>query len=169
LIDPTGAACWVSFSFGGRASEKEMLSYHETGDHTKKEEYDLMVHTSFDDYWEAITDKCKDEDGVAFEPGMMGDKGTKIKELMQRLGAFYMAPSMLSDSFLTLQEVERNEIISKARGHVERAIGRIKRCKILTNGIPTAMLPFVDDLVYFCTFLTLFLPQSDISAATAAD
>jgi hypothetical protein len=153
--------CWVSFSCGGRDTEKAILEYDDD------DEYSVEAHTSFNEYWDAMVKKCKAED-ESFDPGMMGDKGTKIKDLMEKLGSFYMAPSMLSDSYLTLQEVERNEIIAKARGHVERAIGRVKRCRILTTGIPTRMLPFIDDIVYFCTFLTLFLPQSDISKDTAA-
>ena len=100
--------------------------------------------------------RCVDADGTPFKPGVLADKGTKVRPVCDSLGADYLTPSQLGkDGVLTYQEVTSNEEISKARGHVERVIGEIKRFQML-KGIPHRLAYLVDEIVYFCAYSTLF-------------
>ena len=100
--------------------------------------------------------RCVDGDGTPFKPGVLADKGTKVRPVCDSLGADYLTPSQLGkDGVLTYQEVTSNEEISKARGHVERVIGEIKRFQML-KGIPVRLAYLVDEIVYFCAYSTLF-------------
>jgi hypothetical protein len=76
---------------------------------------------------------CVDADGVPFDPAVMADKGTKTADMMKRLKGGYITPSQLVDRGLTAQDLQENEFIAKARGHVERAIGKAKRFRILAT------------------------------------
>ena len=117
-----------------------------------------LPHVGFCDWFSKVMEGCVDEDGVKFKPGMLADKGTRIVKLMDELGAEYWTPSTLGEgAVLTYQEIVENEQISRARGHVERVIGHIKRFRIITAGLPHRLVHLVDEIVYFCTFTTHFL------------
>lgn len=91
----------------------------------------------------------------------MADKGARIEKLCGRPGCSYLVPSKLNDGGLSFKEITSNEIIAKARSAVERAIGRMKYCKILTHGISHQLLPVIDEIVYFCAFVTHFMTCSE--------
>jgi hypothetical protein len=138
-ISNDGLPMWLSFVYGGRASESG-----------------IMMHSNFEDWYREFMAACVDEDGKPFDPSVMADKGTKIQDMMKRLGCGYITPSQLVDRDLTAQDLQENELIAKARGHVERAIGKAKRFRILTTPMHHRLLPVIDDILFFCFFATHF-------------
>lgn len=56
-------------------------------------------------------------------------------------------PFLRSKQQLSKDEAERNQKISAARVHVERAIQRMKIFKILTDNFAVDLLPYIDDVV----------------------
>jgi len=119
---------------------------------------DTDTHSGLPSIWHLLTPivRCVDGDGTPFKPGVLADKGTKVRPVCDSLGADYLTPSQLGkDAVLTYQEVTSNEEISKARGHVERVIGGVKRFAML-KGIPHRLAYLVDEIVYFCAYSTLF-------------
>ena len=75
-----------------------------------------------------------------------------MREQANRRGYGYMCPSTLVNKTVSQKQAKKNELISKARGHVERCIGRVKRNKILQGVVHNTLLPLLDDILYFCVF-----------------
>jgi hypothetical protein len=138
-ISNDGLPMWISFVFGGRGSESG-----------------IMQASNFEEWYREFMRSCVDEDGEPFDPKVMADKGTKIGDMCQRLGVGYITPSQLVDRDLTAQDLQENELIAKARGHVERAIGKAKRFRILSTPMHHRLLPMIDDILYFCFFASHF-------------
>jgi hypothetical protein len=138
-ISNDGLPMWLSFVYGGRGSESG-----------------IMGDSNFEEWYREFMAACVDADGVPFDPAVMADKGTKIADMMKRLKCGYITPSQLVDRDLTAQDLQENELIAKARGHVERAIGKAKRFRILVTPMHHRLLPVIDDILYFCFFATHF-------------
>ena len=139
---PDGMVLWVSPVFGGRASEKA-----------------IMQKSNFVEFYKSLAEKCVDEDGKQFAPAVMSDKGTRIDDLCKLLEAEYLTPPVVTDGRITYQDALRGETISRARAHVEAAIGKMKVCAILRGGITHRLAYLVDEIVYFCAFITHFYPR----------
>ena len=117
----------------------------------------MVLDSNFPEFWEKLSKICVDEDGEAFCPDGMADKGTKIRGIIEQLGGKYFCPSQVAGGVdVTLDDLNLSERIARARGHVERAIGRVKRFNILTNGLSHRLVPMIDDLLYFCAFVSHF-------------
>ena len=58
----------------------------------------------------------------------------------------------------TAVEVCTSRKISRARIHVERSIGYIKRYKILKNRVPCNMLPYLSNFFFVCAQLVNLSP-----------
>lgn len=59
---------------------------------------------------------------------------------------------------LPADETKRGRSIASLRIHVERAIGRMKRYKILTGVFPLKMARLANQIVGVCTYLSNFHP-----------
>ena len=115
----------------------------------------ILETADFETFYEEFAQKCIDEDSKKWRPAVMADKGTKIKDLVVTvLKAKYITPSMVIGSEMTKMDINDNEIIAKARGHVERCIRGVKEFRILSVGLHHRLQYFIDDIVYFCVFLT---------------
>ena len=145
VCGPDAKMLWASKAYGGKASEIAIMS-----------------DGGFEKWFAQFLPSCVGEDGEQFVPGMMADKGTRIGSLCTKIGATYMTPSNVAGGTLTHDEIQSNELIAKARSHVERVIGNVKHFKILTNGsITSNMVAMIDDIIYFCAFATSFEPNPE--------
>ena len=139
--DITGCPLWTSWVHGARGSEKG-----------------IVTDSNFSDFCQRFEKICVDEAGASFKPDIMADKGTVIRQLVESLGGQCFAPSQMAGGVdVTLNDIELNERMARARGHVERAIGRVKRFGMLTKGISHRLVPMIDDLLFFCVCCTHFV------------
>lgn len=96
----------------------------------------------------AITEDC----GVLkhLQPGdmVMADKGFTIKDILPE-GVLLNIPSFLVNGQFTQEEVNKNKLISSARIHVERSIGRLKLFRILDH-IPHQYSPNINKILKVC-------------------
>jgi len=136
ITAPDGTPMWVSYAFGGRASE-----------------VGIMRGSDWNDFFTKCADAWETElDGRPIK--VLADKGTRMRQDVEKAGGVYMCPSTLVNNTVSLKDAKKNELISKARGHVERAIGRVKRNKILQGKMPWTLVPLLDDILFFCVFAT---------------
>ena len=88
---------------------------------------------------------------------IMADRGFTIEDVLPP-GVSLIVPPRLNDTGqLTENERTTTRRIASVRIHVERAIERIKNCKIL-HVIPINMHNSVNQLFFVCAVLTNFLP-----------
>ena len=129
-ITPYGLISFLSVCWGGRASDKEITQ--RSGFFEKLEAGDLV----------------------------MADRGFLIEEDLAVHGAsLVMPPFTRGKKQLSQHEVESARQISRVRIHVERAIERIKRFRILKNSLPISLLQHVDNMLTVCAALTNLLPK----------
>ena len=59
-----------------------------------------------------------------------------------------------------MEEVKENKKIASSRVHVERAIGYMKRYKIMKRRVCRKMklIPYIGQIVFVCAHLTIMLP-----------
>ena len=148
---PDGRVAWVSLVCGGASSEEKIV-------HKAEDEDEGMPQIEFREFYQRFQRGCVDEDGVPFNPGLLADKGTHMDATMADLDALYLTPSSTAgESILSYRDIISNEIISKARGHVERAIGKAKRWRMLKTGIHHRQVHNIDHIAYFAAFSTHLL------------
>ena len=95
------------------------------------------------------------------EPGdsVMADKGFDIVyELMVQGVKLNIPPFVNRSTQLSKKKVITTRKIVSLRIHVERAIGRIKNYRILSNVVPLTLIKSVDDIWGVCCSLSLFQP-----------
>ena len=124
-ITPSGAISFVPKLFGGSISDRELF-----------EKSGLLE---------------------MLEPGdsVMADRGFTIADLLHTKGVTLNIPPMKTSDQLTEREIITTRRIAALRIHVERAIGRLKRFRIL-NDIPTNMSRISDQLFFVCCMLRNF-------------
>ena len=124
-ITPSGAISFVSKLFGGSISDRELF-----------EKSGLLE---------------------MLEPGdsVMADRGFTIADLLDTKGVTLNIPPMKTSDQLTEREIITTRRIAALRIHVERAIGRLKRFRIL-NDIPNNMSRISDQLFFVCCMLCNF-------------
>jgi hypothetical protein len=85
---------------------------------------------------------------------VMADRGFTIKELLNPLGVTLKIPPFLNGrDKLTPQEEVETKRIAKLRIHVERAIGRVKKFRLLEHVLPLNMRPIVSQMVFVAACL----------------
>ena len=90
---------------------------------------------------------------------IMADRGFTIKESLARLNIHLTLPPFMEGcSQLPPEDVQHGRSIASLRIHVERAIGRMKQLKILTNVFPLRMARIANQIVTVCACLANFQP-----------
>ena len=85
----------------------------------------------------------------------MADRGFTISEDLSPLGVKLNIPCFLEGrEQLTAAEVKESQTIASVRIHVERAIERIKRFRILRNEIPLTLHGSINQIWIVCCLLT---------------
>ena len=97
---------------------------------------------------------------------IMADRGFTIQNELDPLNVRLSIPSFLGGrSQLTTDEVKESQTIASVRIHVERAIQRVKKFRIIRNEIPLTLHGSVNQIWTVCCLLCNFLPpliQKDI-------
>ena len=123
-ISPTGAISFLSDTYEGSISDKE-----------------LFINSQM---------------ASQLLPGdfVIADRGFLIKDVLQQHQAELNIPPFLNGrSKLTPQEEIATKRIARVRIHVERAIERMKKYKIISRRLPLSLKPVVSQIVHVIGFL----------------
>ena len=92
--------------------------------------------------------------------GIMVDKGFHIEKEIQELGLqLNIPPFAPSQGQMSPGDVARTKLIAAHRVHVERAISRVKKFKILSQRFNLSQLKLVNPIWFVCCALTSFMPM----------
>ena len=90
----------------------------------------------------------------------MADKGFLIEEDMTALGLqLNLPPFARSKRQMPAGDVLKTKRIAKHRVHVERAIGKIKKFKIVSGRIPNTRMGNINQIWYVVSMLSNFQPH----------
>ncbi len=90
---------------------------------------------------------------------VMADRGFQIQEdLLHYYCKLTVPPGARLKSQITKSECEKTKEVANVRIHVERAINRLKKFRILKNTLPITLLPLVDDIITTCGALCNIQP-----------
>ena len=88
----------------------------------------------------------------------MADRGFTIEDDLKAIKVHLNIPSFLRGrDQLTAAEVKESQTIASVRIHVERAIQRIKKFKVIQNTIPLTLHGSVNQIWTVCCLLCNFL------------
>ena len=88
----------------------------------------------------------------------MADRGFDIGDDLPTGVTLNIPPFLDGKPQLSVEEENLTRKIASVRVHVERAIARIKNCRILNQVIPISLSDDLDNIWTICSYLTLFLP-----------
>jgi len=89
----------------------------------------------------------------------MVDKGFLIRDEIENLGLKLLIPPFASIACqMSAADVAFTRKIARHRVHVERAISRVKKFKIVGKGVGLSLFPCINQIWYSCCFLTNFMP-----------
>lgn len=131
-IDPRGSFLFISMLFSGSISDKE-----------------ITTKSGLLDFLQQLMDcgKLKQGDGV------MVDKGFLIRGEIEKLGLKLLIPPFAPGSGqMTASDVALTRKIAKHRVHVERAISRAKKFKIIDNRIEASLFHCINQVWFCCCF-----------------
>ena len=91
------------------------------------------------------------------EPGdsVMADRGFTIADMLDVRGVMLNIPPLKTNEQFTQREITNTRRIANLRIHVERAIGRIKYFKLLSD-LPNSMARAANQIFFVCTMLSNF-------------
>ena len=82
---------------------------------------------------------------------VLADRGFNIEDLVIKMGAKLVIPPFLNGrSRFTPKELSDSRVITRARIHVERFNQRLKLFKYISDKIPQARFPLINQAVYVC-------------------
>lgn len=128
---PRGAVSYISNSFGGSASDRQII------------ENSPLLDPNFE----------------MFQKGdsIMADRGIMVQDLFAAQDVYVNTPTMLKGkSQLDAHEVIHDRRVASKRIHIERIIGLSKRFKILTHALPESKLKLSSRIVYVCFLISNF-------------
>ncbi|KAL3881638.1 hypothetical protein ACJMK2_028051 [Sinanodonta woodiana] len=137
-IDPRGSFIFISMLFSGSISDKEI---------TTTCGLLLLLQQLLE------CGKLKRGDGV------MVDKGFLIQHEIEELGLKLVIPPFApGGGQMSTADVALTKKIATHRVHVERAISRAKKFKIIDNKLDLCLFACVNQIWFCCCFLTGFMP-----------
>lgn len=123
-ISPNGHICFISESWGGRTSDREIVR--------SSGFLDLVDPTDV----------------------IMADRGFTIQEdLLLRQATLLIPPPSSGKNQQSRKNVGKTTKVANARIHVERAINRLKWFKIVSETVPINMVDIFDDILVICSAL----------------
>jgi len=137
-VDPRGSFIFISMLFAGSISDKDITS--QSG---------LLT----------MLQQLLDNGHLQKGDGVMVDKGFLIASEIEQLGLkLYIPPFASGSSQMSAGDVSLTRKIAKHRVHVERAISRAKKFKIVDNRVELSLFPCINQIWFCCCFLTGFMP-----------
>ncbi|XP_053390346.1 uncharacterized protein LOC128553244 [Mercenaria mercenaria] len=137
-VDPRGSFTIISMLFSGSISDKEITSA-----------------SGLLEMFQQLLDSGRLKRG----DGVMVDKGFLIKDEIEKLGLkLHIPPFAPGSGQLSPGDVALTRKIAAHRVHVERAISRAKKFKIVDNRIDLTLFPCINQIWFCCCFLTGFMP-----------
>lgn len=131
-ITPRGVVSYVSPTFGGCTSDRQII-----------ERSELVKRGMF-------------EKGDS----IMADRGIMVQDMFSSMDVKVNTPTMLKGrSQLSSTEVIKDRRIAAKRIHIERVIGLAKTYKILTGELHQSLRPLSDKIVFVCFALCNFRPS----------
>lgn len=128
---PKGAVSYVSETFGGSASDRQIIEQSELVDPTKN-----FFHSG---------------------DSIMADRGIMVQDLFANFDVKVNTPTMLKGKHqLEPEEIVHDRRVASKRIHVERVIGLSKRYKILTKPLPPSYVHLSSRIVFVCFSLLNF-------------
>ena len=119
-ISPNGAFTFLSQLYSGRISDRD------------------------------ITDRSGFFDKLTSGDGVMAHRGFTVKDLLIIKRCTMNAPPFTNGKPLSKSQTTQTRRITRARIHVERAIGRLKNFKILNGVIPLTFKSSIDQITIVC-------------------
>lgn len=130
-ISLSGAITFVSQLYPGSISDKEIVS--RSG---------------------ILNDKLWDKND-----SVMADRGFLIADELQKFGVSLIIPAFLEGrEQLSTEEVKESQTIASVRIHIERAIQRVKKYKMLRNEIPLLFHGSINQMWTVCCLLCNLMP-----------
>ena len=125
-ISPAGAITFLSDAWGGRASDKHITMCSD------------------------LLDMLDQGDTI------LADRGFTITDEAALYGVRVLTPAFMKGrAQMSSADVETSRLLSRARIHVERVIGRMRgNFRILKMSLPVAMFPQVDNIITICAGIT---------------
>lgn len=137
--DPRGSVIYVSALFTGAISDKEIFNECNILDILKG--YIQCGYLNVGD-------------------GLMVDKGFLIEKEVEEIGLqLNIPPFARANRQMPHADVEMTKRIAKHRVHVERAIAKIKKFKIVSGQIPISRLVNINQIWYVVSMLSNFQPH----------
>lgn len=117
---------------------------------------DIFVQSKFEEMLKDLLD----EGYLLQGDGLMADKGFNIEEEVEKCGLQLNIPPFATiGKQMTKSDALLTKNIAKHRVHVERAIERIKRFKILSGKFKLSLFTLINQIWFVCTMLSnFFLP-----------
>lgn len=137
--DPRGAIMFTSTLFTGSLSDKEIVKESKFLELLKT----LMSHSYLNK-----------------GDGVMVDKGFLIEKDLEEIGLrVNIPPFAQSNKQMSAADVHKTKKIAAHRVHVERAIAKIKKFKIVSGRIPNIRLGNINQIWYVVSMLSNFQPH----------
>lgn len=137
--DPRGAIMFTSTLFTGSLSDKEIVQKSKFLELLKT----LMSHNYLNK-----------------GDGVMVDKGFLIEKDLEEIGLrVNIPPFAQSNKQMSAADVHKTKKIAAHRVHVERAIAKIKKFKIVSGRIPNIRLGNINQIWYVVSMLSNFQPH----------
>lgn len=136
-IDPRGSVIFISPLFSGSISDKQLC--HDCGLLNYLQELLAAGHVLEGD-------------------AVMADKGFLIRDELNAIGLGLNIPPFSHGCQFTDSEVKLTRKIAGHRVHVERAISRIKKFKILSHKLDISLMASINQIWFTAAFLTNFMP-----------
>ena len=137
-VDPRGSIIFASMLFSGSISDN-----------------DITTQSGFLNVLKEMIKAGKINEG----DGVMADKGFRIEKDIEKLGLrLNIPPFAPASGQMKSADVSMTEKVAIHRVHVERAIARVKKFKILDNRMDLSLFSSINQIWFVCCFLTNFMP-----------
>lgn len=124
-ISPQGNIVYVSELYGGRTSDRY-----------------VVTNSKFLDY-------------ISAEDQVLADRGFPLREeLLLRNAQLVLPPAAKGATQMTSADVGKTKKVANVRIHVERVIQRLKRFRFLSQKITIPLLRYANDILFVCAAIT---------------